>query len=55
MKIKNSKFTLNLSLLLSMNMGFGMQMDDEFNYKLFKKYVYCFTTVITQYFVVLIL
>jgi len=38
-----------------MNMGFGMQMDDEFNYKLFKKYDYCFRSDITKYFVVLIL
>jgi hypothetical protein len=55
MKIKNPKFTLNFSLLLSMNMEIGMQIDDEFNYKLFKKYVYCFRSVTTKYFVVLIL
>jgi hypothetical protein len=50
MKIKNTKFTLNFSVLLSMNMEFFMQIDDKFKYKLSKKKNYCFRSVITKYY-----
>jgi len=55
MKIKHPTLTLNFSLLLSVNMEFVKQIDDRFTYKLCKIHNYCLRSVITKYFVVLIL